>query len=161
LTDAAIAAIDHTSRSDPAVPAEPTLASVATTGDGPDAAAEVESVESQPVETEPDPRFLLANERTFLAWIRTALALIAGGLALAAFLPPFDVPGGGQVIGLPLVVFGGVIALVSYRRLGLNERALRTGQPLLHDRLPAVLAVGVALSAILSLLILGLGGRPG
>ena len=34
--------------------------------------------------TEPDPRFTLANERTFLAWIRTALALIAGGVALEA-----------------------------------------------------------------------------
>jgi putative membrane protein len=110
---------------------------------------------------EPDPRFLLANERTFLAWIRTALALIAGGLALAAFLPPFDVPGGGQVLGLPLVVFGGLIALLSYRRLDHNERALRAGQPLLHDRLPVLLAAGVALSAVLSLLILGLGGRPG
>jgi putative membrane protein len=109
---------------------------------------------------EPDPRFLLANERTFLAWIRTALALIAGGLALAAFLPPFDVPGGGQALGLPLVVFGGVIALTSYRRLGHNEQALRAGQPLLHDRLPAVLAAGVVLAAVLSLLILALGGRP-
>ena len=31
--------------------------------------------------TEPDVRFSLANERTFLAWTRTALALIAGALA--------------------------------------------------------------------------------
>ena len=111
-------------------------------------------------DNEPDPRFLLANERTFLAWIRTSLALIAGGLALAAFLPPFDVPGGGQVIGLPLTIFGGVIAWASYRRWGHNERALRAGQPLLHDRLPAILAIGVALAALLSLLILALGGRP-
>ncbi|HBH59897.1 MAG TPA: hypothetical protein DDY41_17580, partial [Arthrobacter bacterium] len=35
--------------------------------------------------TEPDPRFTLANERTFLAWIRTALALLAGGIAIEAF----------------------------------------------------------------------------
>src|SRR6478609_9868105 len=33
---------------------------------------------------EPDPRFTLANERTFLAWIRTSLALTAGGVALEA-----------------------------------------------------------------------------
>ena len=39
----------------------------------------------------PDPRFTLANERTFLAWIRTALALVAGGLACAQFLPPLGV----------------------------------------------------------------------
>ena len=35
--------------------------------------------------TEPDPRFTLANERTFLAWIRTSLALLAGGIAIEAF----------------------------------------------------------------------------
>ena len=36
---------------------------------------------------EPDYRFTLANERTFLAWIRTALALIAGGVALVQLVP--------------------------------------------------------------------------
>ena len=35
--------------------------------------------------TEPDPRFTLANERTFLAWIRTSLAFLAGGIAIEAF----------------------------------------------------------------------------
>ena len=109
---------------------------------------------------EPDARFTLANERTFLAWIRTSLALIAAGLAIGAFLPEFDVPGGGRLLGLPLVVFGGVVALISYRRWGYNQQALRTGQPLLHDRLPAVLAAGVAVAAVLALLLLVLVGRP-
>jgi uncharacterized membrane protein YidH (DUF202 family) len=40
-------------------------------------------------EQEPDYRFTLANERTFLAWIRTALALIAGGIAVAQLVPAF------------------------------------------------------------------------
>ena len=36
------------------------------------------------VGTEPDPRFTFANERTFLAWIRTALGFLAAGVAIAA-----------------------------------------------------------------------------
>lgn len=36
------------------------------------------------VGSEPDPRFTLANERTFLAWIRTVLAVITGGVAVDA-----------------------------------------------------------------------------
>jgi putative membrane protein len=44
-------------------------------------------------EQEPDFRFTLANERTFLAWIRTALALIAGGVAVAQLVPAFEIPG--------------------------------------------------------------------
>jgi putative membrane protein len=107
-----------------------------------------------------DPRYLLANERTFLAWVRTSLALIAGGLALAAFLPPFDVPGGGQLLGLPLTAFGGAIVVLAYRRWTHNDRALRAGQPLLHDLLPAVLAAGVVLTALVMLALLVLGGRP-
>ncbi len=51
---------------------------------------------------EPDPRFTLANERTFLAWNRTALALIGGGLAVSQFLDDFDLPGGNDWLGVPL-----------------------------------------------------------
>jgi putative membrane protein len=38
---------------------------------------------------EPDYRFTLANERTFLAWIRTSLALLAGGVAVVQLVPGF------------------------------------------------------------------------
>jgi len=31
---------------------------------------------------EPDPRFTLADERAFLAWMRTSLALLAAGRAI-------------------------------------------------------------------------------
>jgi putative membrane protein len=111
------------------------------------------------VGTEPDPRFSLANERTYLAWVRTGLALIAGGLAFGQLLPPFDVPGGGNLIGVPLVVFGGVVAVAGHRRCVQNERALRLGQPLVHGRLPEVLAVGVGLVALASVVLLLIGGR--
>ena len=58
--------------------------------------------------TEPDPRFTMANERTFLAWNRTALALVAAGLGIVQLLPPFPgVPFGRHMVGVPLIVLGG------------------------------------------------------
>ena len=69
--------------------------------------------------TEPDPRFTFANERTFLAWSRTALALVVAGLGVVQLLPPFPgVPWGRRVLGLPLIVFGAVVAVVAYREWG-------------------------------------------
>ena len=67
-----------------------------------------------PEEREPDVRFSYANERTFLAWVRTALGLITAGLAITQLLPPFDLPGGRRLIGLPLIALGVLISLVSF-----------------------------------------------
>src|SRR3954454_14874341 len=80
------------------------------------------------VGSEPDPRFSYANERTFLAWNRTALALIAAGLGITALLPEFHVGGGRRLIGVPLIVLGAVLAVASYRRWETNERAMRLWQ---------------------------------
>ncbi len=93
------------------------------------------------VGSEPDYRFSFANERTFLAWIRTALALIAGGLGVETVLPEF---GGRKELGLLLLVLGMAVAATSYRRWSRNERALRTGSPLPPSNLPSLLAIGVA-----------------
>lgn len=96
-----------------------------------------------PVDSEPDARFTFANERTFLAWNRTSLALIGGGLAVARFL---DIGGQGLrlIVAIPLIVLGVGTSLVSFRRWGNNERALRLDQPLPYSRLPYLLVVGVA-----------------
>ena len=95
----------------------------------------------------PDPRFTFANERTFLAWNRTSLALIGGGLAVSQFL---SVTGKGLrlILALPLIALGAVTSLTSYRRWEQSERALRLGQPLSYSVLPRVLAVGVGLAAL-------------
>ena len=50
---------------------------------------------------EPDYRFTLANERTFLAWIRTALGLLAGGVAVRQLVQPFDDHRRPDVAGAP------------------------------------------------------------
>jgi putative membrane protein len=78
---------------------------------------------------DPDPRFTFANERTFLAWNRTALALIGGGLAAGQLLD-FDSELVRLLVALPPIALGGVLAVTSYRRWEGNERAMRLGEPL-------------------------------
>ena len=104
-------------------------------------------------EIEPDVRFSYANERTFLAWIRTALAVLTAGLAITQFLPPFHVGGGRRLIGLPLIALGVAMALLSFRHWSANERAMRRGQPLPKSVLPIVAAAVVGAVAIIGLLL--------
>ena len=97
----------------------------------------------------PDYRFSLANERTFLAWIRTALALLAGGLACAQFLPPLPIAHLREGIAIALLLLGGVVALRAVDHWARTERAMRLGTDLPRSRFPAVLALMVALGALL------------
>ena len=98
---------------------------------------------------DPDPRFSYANERTFLAWCRTALGLMTAGLAITQLLPPFDFPGGRRIIGIPLIIAGTVLACGSLIQWARNERAMRLGQPLPRSiLLPGVAAVVAATSLI-------------
>ena len=95
---------------------------------------------------EPDARFTFANERTFLAWSRTALALVASGLAIVQLLPPFPgVPWARHIIGTPLILLGSAVAVISYLEWTANQRALRRGEPVCRSRLPRILAVTVAI----------------
>jgi len=100
----------------------------------------------------PDYRFSLANERTFLAWIRTGLALIAGGLACAQFLPPLPIVHLREFIAIALLVLGGIVALRAVDHWARTERAMRTGEDLPGSRFPAILAIVVFLGALLLVL---------
>lgn len=101
--------------------------------------------------TEPDPRFTFANERTFLAWSRTALALVVAGLGVVQLLPPFPgVPWGRHVVGVPLIVFGAVVAVTAYREWVASQRALRLGQPLPRSVMPWLLATVVTAMAVIA-----------
>jgi putative membrane protein len=99
--------------------------------------------------TEPDPRFTFANERTFLAWSRTALALVVAGLGVVQLLPPFPgVPWGRHVLGVPLIVFGAVVAVTAYGEWVRSQRALRLGRPLPRSVMPRLLTVVITAIAV-------------
>lgn len=97
---------------------------------------------------EPDPRFSMANERTYLAWVRTALALVAGGVALEALGSSLEprMRLAAAVLCLLLGVFVPPMAWLSWGRA---ERAMRRGEALRGTLLAPVLAVGVAAVAVL------------
>jgi putative membrane protein len=120
-----------------------------------------ERVPLHQVGVQPDYRFSFANERTFLAWIRTALALVAGGVAVTEVLPSFDVPGGRRLLGLPLIALGAVIAVTSLQRWERGERAMRLGEPLVHSGLLRVVATGVAVAAVVAAVLVAVGGDGG
>ena len=100
--------------------------------------------------TEPDARFTLANERTFLAWIRTSLALIAGGVALEVL--GLDLHPGLRLAASILLISAGIVlpalAWVGWMR---TERSLRLNQPLPASWLAPVLGVVVVTSGLLVL----------
>ena len=106
-------------------------------------------------ESEPDARYTFANERTFLAWSRTALALVVAGLGIVQLLPPFPrVPWGRHLIGVPLIVLGAVVAAAGYLEWTRNQRALRRGEPVPKSLLPAVLTVTITCIAVISAVVL-------
>ncbi|MFJ8822168.1 YidH family protein [Streptomyces sp. NPDC102467] len=95
----------------------------------------------------PDYRFSLANERTFLAWVRTALALIGGGFAVDQFLP--DLRWAWRVgLALALLAAGVLCSLRAVSHWVRCERAMRRGADLPVSRFPAVLSLVVALVAV-------------
>jgi putative membrane protein len=99
--------------------------------------------------TTPDYRFSLANERTFLAWIRTGLAMVAGGLGVAQFLPPLAIPHLREGLAIGLLFLGGACAVRAVDHWIRCEIAMREGRPLPSSRFPAVLALVVAAGALL------------
>jgi putative membrane protein len=106
----------------------------------------------------PDYRFSLANERTFLAWLRTGLALIGGGLAVAQFLS------GGiarDALALALFALGGVVAVRALDHWARCERAIREDGELPPSRFPAVLALLIAFGAgvLVAMVLLGVVAR--
>ncbi len=121
--------------------------------DSPASSDDPDAPKAAPTEREIDVRFSYANERTFLAWNRTALALIATGVAATQLLPKFDVTFGRRLLGLPLIALGAVLALTSYSHWQANEKAMRRGEPLVPSRIPLVLSIGIGVIAIVAVVL--------
>ena len=103
---------------------------------------------------EPDYRFSLANERTLLAWVRTALALDVAGLGVVRFAPPLGGAAGRAVIGGFLVLLGAVTAWSGYRRFLATDRAIRAGDALPAHAAPRILAAALAAISLVVLALL-------
>lgn len=100
---------------------------------------------------EPDPRFSLANERTLLAYNRTALALVVAGMAISGSHTVADTPVWLAAIGLPLISFGAVVAFRAPDRFARVQHAMHHGEPLPPPRVAVLISRGVAGVALAAL----------
>jgi putative membrane protein len=97
--------------------------------------------------SEPDPRFTLANERTFLAWIRTALALVAGAAAIDALPLPLNDTVQNLLSGA-LALAGLLTAGAAWRGWSRTERAMREGHSLPGNPAMLIVLAAVAVAAL-------------
>lgn len=105
--------------------------------------------------TEPDPRFTLANERTFLAWIRTSLALLAGGIAIEAFTADLFLEPVRKGLAVLLLLLGMMLSAGSTLRWLRVERSMRSKAPLpLPLIVPLLAAAGAVAAAVVLVFIL-------
>ena len=104
----------------------------------------------------PDYRFTLANERTLLAWLRTGLALVAGGVAVATYAPDLGVRWGSAAVALALVLIGLGTALAGYRRWRANERAIGAGSALPARGLLLIVSAAVAAVVVVGAVLVGI-----
>jgi len=107
--------------------------------------------------TDPDPRFSLANERTFLAWIRSALALIALGIAVATFVSTTGTRGLSVALACGLILLGGLLSCAAWLRWVQVERAVRLSRGIPPTTLGLLLAGGVGILACIALVTVLIG----
>lgn len=98
------------------------------------------NIPSKSVRIDVDARFLLANERTLLAWIRTSLAIEAGGVALMSLHKQHS------YIGTAILIFGAIVALIGYHRFRQADKSIRA-----HELPPAGIGPAVQVAAVVAI----------
>ncbi|HVQ97660.1 MAG TPA: DUF202 domain-containing protein [Mycobacterium sp.] len=96
---------------------------------------------------EPDPLYSLANERTYLSWLRFAVTLLAGAVAIdRLFLehPWF----GSEILASALVAIAFGTCGLGVRRWSVTERSLRRRQPLPGFGAPLLVVVAILLAGV-------------
>jgi putative membrane protein len=104
----------------------------------------------------PDYRFILANERTLLAWLRTGLAIVAGGVAVATYAPDLGVAWASGAVSIALVLVGLATAVAGYSRWRANETAMRSGHPLPASWLLPTIAAAIAAVVVVVAVLVGI-----
>jgi putative membrane protein len=97
---------------------------------------------------EPDPRWSLANERTALAWVRTSLALLAGGIGLTSLARVADLPRAVELLSAAICLLGALVGGSALRTYQQRDAAMRRGEPLPHTRMLTVLVGSIVAFAL-------------
>jgi putative membrane protein len=90
----------------------------------------------------------LANERTLLAYSRTALGLVIAGLAISGSHLAADIPVWGAALGVPVILLGAIVAFAGQRRFLQAQLAMRLGNPMPAPTVARLLPVGIGLIAV-------------
>jgi len=108
----------------------------------------------------PEAQFQLANERTYLAWLRTSLALVAAGVAAARLLSGQTLRWAWETVGILLIMAGVVTAALARRRWRAMDAAARAGEPLPAPNVAVMIAGVIVVCGLITIALL-LGTDPG
>jgi putative membrane protein len=106
-----------------------------------------------PDEGGPDYQLSLSAERTYLAYIRTALALLAGGVAAVGVLPDAGQVRLRRAIAVVLVLGGLYLAAVARRRWRTLEHAMKHRQPLPSSQTSLLVSTAMVATGVLALVL--------
>ena len=112
--------------------------------------AQPDGTQPQGGPAEPDYRFTLANERTFLAWQRTSLGLLAAAVAVVQFMPELPVPGMRHVLGVLVGALAMLTAVTGLQRWAQVDRAIRRNEPLPRLTAAVYLAGGLVIVGLVT-----------